>query len=85
MLSMLLEKQYAGSMLKAGADGYITMDNLSDQVTEAIHRISRGGTYFNAPLLRVSGGHAGPVSFHEDTGKRNNNFYKHLAKKRSHV
>jgi len=85
MLSMLLEKQYAGSMLKAGADGYITMDNLSDQVTEAIHRISRGEKYFNASLLRVSGGHAGPVSFHGDTGKRNNNFYKPLAKKRSHV
>ena len=85
MLSMLLEKQYAESMLKAGADGYITMDNLSDQLTEAIHIISRGGKYFNASLLKDPVGHAGPVTFHEDTEKRNNNFYKPLANKRSTV
>jgi two-component system, NarL family, invasion response regulator UvrY len=81
MFSMLLEKEYAGSMVKAGADGYITADNVSDQMTEAIHTISRGGKYFDASLVMNSSVHPGAVSFHEDTGKKNNNFYKPPAKK----
>jgi two-component system, NarL family, invasion response regulator UvrY len=57
MLNMLPEKQYAGSMLKAGADGYITMDNLSDQMIEAIQTIFQGGKYFSASPLKDSSGH----------------------------
>jgi two-component system, NarL family, invasion response regulator UvrY len=52
ILNMLPEKQYAVSMLKAGADGYITMENLADQMREAIQSIFQGEKYFNASLLR---------------------------------
>jgi len=81
ILNMLPEKQYAGSMLEAGADGYITMENLADQMREAIQCIFQGEKYFNASLLKDSRVHQGSGLFHEATGKKKDDFHKPLVKK----
>jgi len=45
VLSMHQETQYAVRALKAGANGYITKDNASKKLIEAINKVVAGGMY----------------------------------------
>ncbi|HMK43978.1 MAG TPA: response regulator transcription factor [Dissulfurispiraceae bacterium] len=50
VLSMYPEGQYAVRALKAGAAGYITKVSASEELIEAIRKISQGGKYVSASL-----------------------------------
>jgi two-component system invasion response regulator UvrY len=47
MLSMFPAEQYELSVLRAGADGYVTKNNMTDDLIEAMQRIMDGEKYFN--------------------------------------
>lgn len=50
VLSMYPEEQYAIRALKAGAAGYITKASASEELIEAIRKVSQGGKYVSASL-----------------------------------
>ncbi len=50
VLSMYPEGQYAVRAIKAGASGYLTKRSASDELIEAIRRVSHGGTYVTAAI-----------------------------------
>jgi DNA-binding NarL/FixJ family response regulator len=50
VLSMYPEEQYAIRALKAGASGYITKTSASEELIEAIRKVSQGGKYVSASL-----------------------------------
>ncbi len=50
VLSMYPEEQYAVRALKAGASGYITKASASEELMEAIRKISLGGKYVSVSL-----------------------------------
>lgn len=50
VLSMYPEEQYAIRALKAGASGYITKASASEELMEAIRKVSMGGRYVSASL-----------------------------------
>ncbi len=50
VLSMYPEEQYAIRALKAGASGYITKVSASEELMEAIRKVSMGGKYVSASL-----------------------------------
>jgi DNA-binding NarL/FixJ family response regulator len=50
VLSMYPEEQYAIRALKAGASGYITKASASEELIEAIRKVSQGGKYVSASL-----------------------------------
>jgi len=51
VLSMYPEEQYAIRALKAGASGYITKASASEELIEAIRKVSQGGKYVSASLV----------------------------------
>ena len=50
ILSMYPEEQYAVRLLKAGAAGYLTKDNASDELIAAIRKVSSGRKYISPSL-----------------------------------
>jgi len=46
MLSMFPEEQYRASVLKAGADGYVTKETVPDELMHAIRQVMHGEKYF---------------------------------------
>jgi len=50
MLSMHPEDQYAIRVLKAGAAGYLTKKNASDELVQAIRTVAAGKTYITASV-----------------------------------
>lgn len=50
VLSMYPEGQYAVRAIKAGASGYLTKRSASDELIEAIKRVSQGGIYVTAAI-----------------------------------
>ena len=50
MLTGHPEDHYAIRCLKAGADGYLTKDNASEQLVAAIRRVNGGGKYISSQL-----------------------------------
>ncbi|HSW64846.1 MAG TPA: response regulator transcription factor [Dissulfurispiraceae bacterium] len=50
VLSMYPEEQYAIRALKSGASGYITKASASEELMEAIRKVSLGGKYVSASL-----------------------------------
>ena len=50
MLSMYPEEEFAVRALKAGAAGYLTKKSASDELTDAIRKISRGQRYISSSL-----------------------------------
>ncbi|NJD57522.1 MAG: response regulator transcription factor [Nitrospirae bacterium] len=50
MLSMYPEEEFAVRALKAGASGYLTKKSASDELTDAIRKISRGQRYISSSL-----------------------------------
>ncbi|MCX6227274.1 MAG: response regulator transcription factor [Bacteroidia bacterium] len=50
MLSMHPQEQYAIRALKLGASGYLTKDTASEELLEAVKRISAGGKYISRAL-----------------------------------
>lgn len=50
VLSMYPEEQYALRAIKYGASGYITKSSASDELIEAIRKISKGGTYISSAI-----------------------------------
>jgi DNA-binding NarL/FixJ family response regulator len=56
VLSMHSEDQFAVRMLKAGADGYVTKDSLSDELVAAVRKVLSGGRYVSLSLAeRLAG------------------------------
>ena len=47
---MFPAEHYELSVLNAGADGYVTKDNMMDDLIEAMRQILNGGKYFNFSL-----------------------------------
>lgn len=50
VFSMYPEEQFAVRALKAGASGYVAKDCASEQLVEAIRKVSEGGKYVSAAL-----------------------------------
>jgi two-component system invasion response regulator UvrY len=50
VLSMYPEEQYALRAIKAGAAGYITKGSASEELLEAIRKVSKGGRYISADI-----------------------------------
>jgi two-component system, NarL family, invasion response regulator UvrY len=50
VLSMYPEGQYAVRAIRAGAAGYLTKRSASDELIEAIKKISQGGTYVTSQV-----------------------------------
>ncbi|MCX7914104.1 MAG: response regulator transcription factor [Thermodesulfovibrionales bacterium] len=50
ILSMYPEEQYALRAIKLGASGYITKSSASDELIQAIRKISKGGTYISSSI-----------------------------------
>jgi DNA-binding NarL/FixJ family response regulator len=50
ILSIHPEDQYATRVLRAGASGYLTKESTSDELIEAIRKVSLGGKYITASL-----------------------------------
>jgi len=50
ILSMHPEDQYAVRAIRAGAAGYLTKDAATEQLREAIHRITSGGRFISPAL-----------------------------------
>lgn len=64
VLSMYPEGQYAVRAIRAGAAGYLTKRSASDELIEAIKRVSQGGTYVTAAIAEKL-----MFDFKPDTGK----------------
>jgi len=47
MLSMFPVEHYELSVMKAGGDGYVTKDNMTDELIKAMRQILDGGKYFD--------------------------------------
>src|SRR5688572_17519093 len=47
VLSMYPEEQYAISLLRAGAAGYMTKESATDQLLAAIRKVAQGGKYIS--------------------------------------
>jgi len=47
MLSMFPVEHYELSVMKAGGDGYVTKDNMTDELIKAMRQILNGGKYFD--------------------------------------
>ena len=50
MLSMLPQEQYAMRALKLGASGYLTKDAASEELLQAVTKVSSGGKYISQSL-----------------------------------
>lgn len=50
VLSMLPEDQYAVSVLKAGAAGYLTKETASEELLTAVRKVLQGGRYISVKL-----------------------------------
>jgi two-component system invasion response regulator UvrY len=50
ILSMYPEEQYAVRAMKAGAAGYITKGSASEELLDAIRKVSQGGRYVSASI-----------------------------------
>ena len=59
MLSMHPEEQYAIRALKLGASGYLTKDTASEELHQAVKRISIGGKYISQSLAESLTEHLG--------------------------
>jgi two-component system, NarL family, invasion response regulator UvrY len=64
VLSMYPEGQYAVRAIRAGASGYLTKRSASDELIEAIKKVSNGGIYVTAAIAEKL-----MVDFRPDTGK----------------
>ena len=53
ILSAYSEQQYAVSMLRAGASGYINKESASDQLVSAIRAVVNGGKYVSPSVAQV--------------------------------
>jgi len=50
VLSMHPEDQFAVRVLKAGAAGYLTKENVPEEMVKAVHKVIGGGKYVSATL-----------------------------------
>ncbi|HTZ18445.1 MAG TPA: response regulator transcription factor [Dissulfurispiraceae bacterium] len=64
VLSMYPEGQYAVRAIRAGASGYLTKRSASDELIEAIKKVSAGSIYVTAAIAEKL-----MVDFRPDTGK----------------
>jgi len=53
ILSAYSEQQYAVSLLRAGASGYINKESASDQLVMAIRAVAKGGKYVSPSIAQV--------------------------------
>ena len=64
VLSMYPEWQYAVRAIRAGASGYLTKRSASDELIEAIKKVSKGGIYVTTAIAEKL-----MVDFRPDSGK----------------
>ena len=64
VLSMYPEGQYAVRAIRAGASGYLTKRSASEELIEAIRKVSTGGIYVTTAIAEKL-----MVDFRPDTGK----------------
>ena len=67
MLSMFPVEHYELSVMKAGGDGYVTKDNMTDDLIKAMRQILNGGKYFNFLLPEELEGNVGFDTFNKLT------------------
>jgi two-component system invasion response regulator UvrY len=82
ILSIYPEEQYAVSMLRAGASGYLTKESAPEQLEQAIRKVATGHRYVSpalAELLALEvGGDAGRPA-HETLSQREFQVFSKLA------
>ncbi len=59
ILSMFPVEHYELSVMKAGADGYVKKDNMTDELIKAMQQILHGEKYFSFSLPEELGGNFG--------------------------
>lgn len=82
VLSALPERQYALSVLKAGAQGYLQKECSPEQLIDAIHEILRGGRYLSADLAGLLLGRfdqTAATPLHHALTVREFQVFRHLA------
>lgn len=82
VLSVLPERQYALSVLRAGALGYLQKECSPDQLVDAIHQILRGGRYLSANLagmLLEQFDQTSAAPLHQSLTAREFQVFRHLA------
>lgn len=56
ILSMHSEQLHAARVLKAGAAGYISKESAPQELTQAVRKVARGGTYVSQALAEILAG-----------------------------
>jgi two-component system invasion response regulator UvrY len=82
VLSMYPEEQYAISLLRAGAAGYMTKESATDQLLSAIRKVAQGGKYISPTLAEILASELGGESdkpLHESLSKREFQIFCKLA------
>ena len=59
MLSVHQEEEYARRALNAGASGYVTKDDATEELIEAVRKVLGGGRYVSASLAGRVGSEKG--------------------------
>ncbi len=81
MLSMLPAQEYAIRCISAGASGYLTKDNISDELIKAVQLVMSGKKYINyevAEILATSYEEKSKVELHENLSDREFEIFKLL-------
>jgi two-component system invasion response regulator UvrY len=82
VLSMYPEEQYAISLLRAGAAGYMTKESATDQLLSAIRKVAQGGKYISPTLAEILASELGGETekpLHESLSKREFQIFCKLA------
>ncbi|MGH8726806.1 MAG: response regulator [Burkholderiales bacterium] len=82
VLSMYPEEQYAISLLRAGAAGYMTKESATDQLLSAIRKVAGGGKYISPTLAEILASELGGDTdkpLHESLSKREFQIFCKLA------
>lgn len=82
VLSMYPEEQYAISLLRAGAAGYMTKESATDQLLAAIRKVAQGGKYISPTLAEILASELGGDTdkpLHENLSKREFQIFCKLA------
>jgi len=53
IVTAISESEYAGSLLRAGVDGYITKQHACDELIAAVHKVLEGGVYLTDAGIRL--------------------------------
>jgi two-component system, NarL family, invasion response regulator UvrY len=84
IVTSISESEYAGSLLRAGADGYITKQRACDELIAAVHKVLEGGVYLtDAGIRLLATGRPAQAAAHERLSARELQVLRLLARGRS--